>query len=158
MFGLMGGRRLGVESSGEVSLEEIRKDGVRVRPDVSALASLRDGKECVLVWHHHDDDVPGPAAEVELSLSGKPAGDSPLLLEHFRIDRDHSNAFEAWKRMGSPKDPTAEQRAVLERSSDLALLGSPEWVKPEGGKLTLRFSLPRQAVSLLVLDRGPRSR
>lgn len=153
MFGLMGGERLAVESSGEVPLEEIERDGVRGRPDVSALASLRDGKVCILTWHHHDDDVPGPDAEVELSLSGLPAGGGPVLLEHFRIDRDHSNAFEAWKRMGSPQEPTHEQYATLERASDLALLGSPEWVRPKDGTLTLRFSLPRQAVSLLVLTR-----
>ena len=59
--------------------------------------------------------------------------------------------------MGSPQQPTPEQYAELERSSDLALLGSPEWVRPEGGKLTLRFTLPRQAVSLLVLDPMGRS-
>ena len=76
-----------------------------------------------------------------------------MLLEHYRIDRDHSNAFEAWKRMGSPQQPTPEQYAALERSSDLALLGSPRWLRPEGGKLTVRLNLPRQAVSLLVLDR-----
>jgi xylan 1,4-beta-xylosidase len=156
MFGLMGGRRLAVESSGEVGLEEIRREGVRGRPDVAALASLRGGKLCVLAWHHHDDDVSGPAAEVELSVTGLHAGDIPLLLEHFRIDRDHSNAYEAWKRMGSPQHPTPEQSAELERSSDLALLGSPEWVRPDGGKVTVRFTLPRQAVSLLVLDRGHR--
>ncbi|HMN15764.1 MAG TPA: DUF3471 domain-containing protein, partial [Bellilinea sp.] len=47
------------------------------------------------------------------------------------------NAFEAWGRMGSPQQPTPEQVAELQRASDLALLSSPEWVKPEGGKLTL---------------------
>ncbi len=156
MFGLMGGRRLAVESSGEVALEAIRSGGVRGRPDVSALASLRDGKVSVLAWHHHHDDVPGPAAAIELSLAGLPGGDGPMLLEHFRIDGDHSNAFEAWKRMGSPQDPTPVQSAELERASELALLGSPEWVRPEGGKLTLRFALPRQGVSLLVLDPGNR--
>ena len=77
MFGLMGGKRLAVESTGEVGLEAIRKDGVRGKPDVSALASLRDGKVCVLAWHHHDDDVPGPDADVELTLSGLPAGGGP---------------------------------------------------------------------------------
>jgi xylan 1,4-beta-xylosidase len=111
---------------------------------------------CVLAWHHHDDDVPGPAAEVELLVTGLAAEDAPVLLEHFRIDRDHSNAFETWKRMGSPQHPTPEQSAELERSSDLALLGSPGWVRPQGGKVTVRFTLPRQAVSLLVLDRGRR--
>jgi xylan 1,4-beta-xylosidase len=156
MFGLMGGRRLAVESTGEVGLEAIQREGVRGKPDVSALASLRDGKLCILVWHHHDDDVPGPAAEVELTLSILPTKDGPVLLEHFRIDRDHSNAYEAWRRMGSPQPPTPEQRADLERASDLALLGSPEWGRPQDGTLTLRFVLPRQAVSLLVLDSGGR--
>src|SRR3954468_3452991 len=90
MFGLMGGRRLAVESDGEVGLEQIRREGVRGRPDVSALASLRDGTLCVLAWHHHDDDVPGPDANVALVLSDLPAGGGPVLLEHFRIDREHS--------------------------------------------------------------------
>src|SRR5262249_15556931 len=148
MFGLMGGERLPAESTGDVGLEPILKDGVRGKPDVSALASLRDGKVCVLAWHHHDDDVPGAAADVELMVSGLPASDRPMLLEHFRIDREHSNAFEAWKRMGSPQNPTPEQYAELQRASDLSLLDSPAWVKPEGGKVALRFTLPRQAVSL----------
>jgi xylan 1,4-beta-xylosidase len=74
------------------------------------------------------------------------------LLQHFRIDADHSNAFAAWKRMGSPQQPTPGQYAELERASNLAFLTSPEWLRPQSGKLTLKFSLPRQAVSLLVLD------
>jgi xylan 1,4-beta-xylosidase len=158
MFGLMGGRRLAVASNGEVTLEAIRKEGVRGQPDVAALASLRDDKVCVLAWHHHDDDLPGLPAEVELSVAGLPVGDAPVLVEHFRIDRDHSNAFEAWKRMGSPQHPTPEQSAELEGSSDLTLLGSPRWIRAEGGTLTVQFTLPRQAVSLLVLDQGRRPR
>ena len=153
MFGLMAGRSLTVESTGEVASETIRREGVRGKPDVSALASLAGGRLCVLVWHHHDDDVPGPTAEIEMSLDGLPVEAGPLLVEHFRIDRDHSNAFEAWKRMGSPQHPTPEQAADLMRSSNLAMLNSPEWVRPENGKVTLRFPLPRQAVSLLVLSR-----
>jgi xylan 1,4-beta-xylosidase len=157
MFGLMGGHRLLVQSSGEVPLEAIRREGVRSQPDVSAIASLHDDKICVLAWHHHDDDVPGPDADIELNLGGLPSGDRPLLLEHFRIDRDHSNTYEAWLRMGSPQRPTPEQKASLERSSHLALLGSPRWLRPGGGKLTLRFTLPRQAVSMLMLEPKGRS-
>jgi hypothetical protein len=37
-------------------------------------------------------------------------------------------------------------------------LTSPEWVRPERGTLTLKFSLPRQAVSLLVLDGAAKSK
>ncbi len=156
MFGLMGGRRLAVESTGELELTEIRDKGVTGRPDVAALATLRGGKLCILAWHHHDDDVPGPAAEVTISIVGRPDPDRPALLEHFRIDRDHSNAFEAWKRMGSPQQPSPDQYAQLERASELGLLGSPGWVRPRDGQFTIKFTLPRQAVSLLVIDSPPR--
>ncbi len=158
MFGLMGGKRLPVESTCEVALEQIRREGVLGKPDVSAVASLRDRKLCVLSWHHHDDDVPGPEADVALSLDKLPVSGGPLLIEHFRIDQDHSNVYEAWKRMGSPPQPTPGQYAELERSSNLALIESPRWVRPEGGQLTIRFRLPRQGVSLLIVDweRGPK--
>ena len=62
MFAMMGGQRLAVVSSNEITLEAIRQDGVRGKPDVSALASLQNGRLCVLIWHFHDDDVPGPSA------------------------------------------------------------------------------------------------
>lgn len=151
MFGLMGGRRLAVESSGEVPLPEMLRGGVRRSADVAALASLAPGRLCVLAWHHHDVDLPGPAAHVELKVAGLPAAVGPVLLEHFRIDRDHGNAFEAWKRMGSPRQPDPAQRAALERASQLTLLRSPEWIRPGAeGSLATRLELPRQAVSLLV--------
>jgi xylan 1,4-beta-xylosidase len=158
IFGMMGGQRIAVESSAEIGLEVIRKEGVRGKPDVAALATLKDGKLCVLVWHHHDDDVPGPSAQIELSFNQLPDSGAPVLLQHFRIDREHSNAFETWKGMGSPQRPSPEQYTRLERSSHLTLLTSPEWVRPERSKLTLKFSLPRQAVSLLVLDRPAKSK
>ena len=158
MFGMMRGQRLAVLSAGAVELDAIRKNGVRGRPDVGALASLQNGKVCVMVWHHHDDDLPGPVAVVELSLTQLADPGGPVLVQHFRIDSDHSNAFEAWKRIGSPQRPTRGQFAELERASNLALLASPEWVHPQSGRLTLKFSLPRQAVSLLVLDGAAKSK
>ena len=152
MFSLMGGERLAVAEFGAVGLDAILKEGVRGTPDVSALAA-RDGDTLsVLAWHYHDDDVPGPDAEVALELSGLPVTEGRVLLHHYRIDQHHSNAFEAWKRMGSPQSPTPGQYAELSRAGQLALLDSPEWIRAEGGRLTLRVSLPRQAVSLLRLD------
>jgi xylan 1,4-beta-xylosidase len=73
-------------------------------------------------------------------------------LEHFRIDEDHSNAFTAWKRLGSPQEPTPEQYAQLQRAAQLAMLTDPLQVPIDGGAVKLRIQLPRQAVSLLVWD------
>ena len=38
----------------------------------AALASLDRGKLCVLAWRYHDEDVPGPAADVALKINGLP--------------------------------------------------------------------------------------
>jgi xylan 1,4-beta-xylosidase len=72
-----------------------------------------------------------------------------VLIEHFRIDATHSNAFEAWKTMGSPQQPTEKQFRQLEAAGQLQLLSSPEWTTEQNGGITLRFDLPRQATSLL---------
>lgn len=152
MFGKMGGSRLAVRSSGEVALDAIVKDGVRGAPDVSALASLDGKKMSVMLWHYHDDDLPGPDADVELSLAGLPLATGEARVVHYRIDEAHSNPYGAWKRMGSPLAPTAEQYKELQAASQLARLEAPATVRLENGQATLRFALPRQGVSLVQLD------
>jgi xylan 1,4-beta-xylosidase len=147
MFAKMSGQRVVAESDGAVPLDAMLREGVRGKPDVGALASLEGRKLCLLAWHYHDDDVPGPGANVELSLGGVPAG--PLRVTHYRIDAAHSNAFEAWKKMGSPAKPTPAQYAAIEDVSQLAQLSPPSTIDGAGAH---RFELPRQAVSLLVFE------
>ena len=102
---------------------------MRLKPDVAALASLDRNKLCVLVWHYHDDDVSGPAAEVELELSRLPVRGGRATLRHFRIDDNHSNAFTEWRRMGSPAQTTSVQYARLEKAGQLAELDPPRALK-----------------------------
>jgi xylan 1,4-beta-xylosidase len=51
--------------------------------------------------------------------------------------------------MGSPAAVSGEQYADLERAASLATCGSPECHAVTSGTITLKFDLPRQAVSLL---------
>jgi len=141
-----------VESDGAVPLEEAIRQGIRSAPDVSALASREQNKLWILVWHYHDDDVPGPEAEVELALTGQPVASGDSNLRHFRIDEDHSNAFAAWKRMGSPPQPTAEQYAQLQAAGQLTAMNASETVRVENGRSAVKFKLPRQGLSLLELE------
>jgi xylan 1,4-beta-xylosidase len=152
MMAKLTGRRLPVESSGDVGLDAIMRDGVRRAADVSALASLAPGKLAVMVWHYHDDDVPGPDANVSLELSGLPSAASSARVTHYRIDETHSNAFAEWKRMGSPLAPTRAQYDLLEAAGQLVRLDAPSTVRVEKGTAMITFGLPRQAVSLLVLE------
>jgi len=151
MFAKMGGQRIGTESSAEVPLDRIVAAGVREQPDVSALASLGDSTLAVLVWHYHDDDVAGPDADVALTLAGLPAAASGARVTHYRIDETHSNAYGEWKRMGSPIAPNDAQYARLLEASKLATMEPPA-ARTTGAVTELTFRLPRQGVSLVVLD------
>jgi xylan 1,4-beta-xylosidase len=149
MLGRMSGNRVAVESSAAVPLAQVRDSGVRERPDISALASRSDRSIAVLLWNYHDDDLPAEAASVELSIEGVPAGQ--MRLTHDRIDADHSNAYDAWKRMGQPQPPTADQIVELKKAGQLQALELPRTVQPQSGRVTASFTLPRQGVSLVML-------
>jgi xylan 1,4-beta-xylosidase len=149
MLGRMRGERVAVESSGGLTLEDVRARGVRAQADVSALASRDARQAAVLVWNYHDDDLPAEPAGVELTIAGLPAGRPTLT--HYRVDHEHSNSYAAWQRMGSPQPPTPEQHAALERAGALEMVEPPRQVAVEDGRVVVRFTLPRQGVSLVTL-------
>ncbi|HEX6802301.1 MAG TPA: beta-xylosidase [Terriglobales bacterium] len=152
MFGLLGGERVEAASSAALPTAQVLREGVRSQPDINAIAARRDRGIEILVWNYHDDDLPAPAAPINLTVTGLPATAQHVLVEHFRIDSTHSNAFSAWQKMGSPPSPTPQQSAELERAGQLQLLNSPEWISSQSGSAQLEFSLPRQAMSLIKLS------
>ena len=104
-----------------------------------------------MVWNYHDNnDLNVPDSPVTIRMKGIPA--KKVLIHHYRIDQHFSNSYTLWKSMGSPQDPTAEQIAKLEQAGQLKLYTSPEWATTKDGKLNFSMKLPRQAVSLLVLE------
>jgi len=149
MAGLMEGQQVAAESDAAVALDQLLKDGVRQNPYIGAMASRGERKVTAMLWNYHDDDVPAPAAPVRLSITGLP--DGRVLLRHYRIDQSHSNAYTAWKEMGSPQDPSPEQYSKLEAAGQLELLQSPQWLTTAHGGIDLNFNLPRQAVSLIEI-------
>jgi xylan 1,4-beta-xylosidase len=152
MFSRMPDERVAVTSSAKVPLDAIVADGVRETPDVSALASRDTRQIAILVWHYHDDDVTGPAADVHLECSGLPAALDGATVTHYRVDETHSNAYAAWLRMGAPVAPDSEQYAQLQAAGSLAVIEKPKPARLSGDTIALEFTLPRQAVSLVVLD------
>lgn len=152
MYSHMSGQRIATQSDGAIPMDEILSTGVRIKPDVSALASRDGQKLCVMVWHYHDDELPGPDASVSLQLSGLPPSASEANLTHYRIDEHHSNAFSLWKNMGSPQAPSDQQYAELQRKGQLEAIAVSEPITFNTGVATVAFQLPRAAVSLIVVD------
>jgi len=149
MFGLLGNERVKVSSSGALPIEQTISSGVRQRPDINAIAAREKQEVEVLIWNYHDDDVSAPAASIDLDIDGLPATARLARLEHFRIDEHHSNAFSAWKEMGSPQSPSPEQYDRFQRAGQLELLSSPAWIPIQGGVVHVQFTLPRQGLSLV---------
>jgi xylan 1,4-beta-xylosidase len=152
MAGMMRGERVAAASSGAVALESMLASGVRDDADIDVLATRDDHGVSLLVWNYQDDDVTGPGAAVNLAVQGLPVGVRRLLMKHYRIDANHSNAFSVWKSLGSPAAPTPDQQRQLEQAGQLQLLDSPNWLWNTSGTVSISFDLPRQAVSLLRIE------
>lgn len=149
MAARMHGDRVAVESSGAIPVATIQSAGVRGAPDVDAIAVRSDHELSILVWNYHDDDLPGPEAAIKVQISGLPAAAKKATLRHYRIDETHSNAWTAWKNMGSPQQPTPGQYKALEAAGQLQELKPPATLT---APTTLDLSLPRQGISLLQLS------
>src|SRR5262249_8695999 len=109
-------------------------------------------KLCVLVWYYHDDDLPGAAANVDLQFSGLQAMQGDPEIRQYRIDADHSNATTVWQQMGSPEKPTDEQLAKLKEAGQLTKMPEPLIMLQEETMEHLGLKLPRQGVSLVVIQ------
>ena len=151
MFGLMAGDRVEATSSAALEADQVLREGVRREPDVNVIATRSENAMEVLLWNYHDDDLSATPALVNIQISGFPEEVEHGMLEQFRIDSAHSNAFTAWKQMGSPQSPTADQYKKLESAGQLQLLTSPGWVNIKRGTAQLQIGLPRQGMSLVKI-------
>jgi len=149
MFGMMSGNRVEVGGNLAYDYKAIRDKSVRDAPDINGLAAIDKKTATVMVWNYHDDNLPAPDAPVEVKMKGLPGGE--VLLSHYRIDKENSNSYQVWKKMGSPQNPTQEQIKELEKAGQLQLLNPPQTLNTENGEAIVKMELPRQGVSLLQL-------
>jgi xylan 1,4-beta-xylosidase len=148
MFAQLGPEKLSASSSAQLPLDTVMTDGVRGDADVGVLATRgANGRVAILLWHYHDDDLPGADAAISMNVQRVPRHFAATL---WRVDGAHANAFAAWKAMGSPQSPNATQYAELEKASELV----PETLKPghRRGAASFEITVPRQGVALLLID------
>ena len=151
MYGLMKGNRLKVENANETPLDSLLKNSVRSNiPDIHALASADKTSTAVMVWNYHDADIAAKGSMIKLVIKNIPA--KKVMLQQYSIDDAHSNAYAAWKKMGSPQNVTEEQYKILEKEGQLQLLNSPSWINTSNGEVVIELLLSRQAVSLVKLN------
>ncbi|RYY13409.1 MAG: beta-xylosidase, partial [Chitinophagaceae bacterium] len=150
MFGMMKGNLVSAESNRMYPLRNVIDSSIRGSTDIGAIASGDKKSAAIMIWNYHDEDVKGEPEDIIVSVKNLPA--KAFVLKEFRIDDQHSNSYETWKKMGSPQNPTREEIKKLEASGMLQSKGSIEKLQTKKGEARLPISLARQGVSLLVLE------
>ena len=151
MFGKMRGSRVEAKSNRMYSLRTVLDSSIRgPQTDIGVLASKDKNTAAVMVWNYHDDDKQGAAEPVAIDIKGVPV--QSVMVTHYRIDKEHSNSYEVWKKMGSPQNPTPAQTLELEKAGALQTIGKLETRRIKAGHLVFDILLPRQGVSLLKID------
>lgn len=148
MFGMMKGQMVKAESDKMYTLKKVLDSGFRSNAtDVGVLAAKDTRTATVLVWNYHDEDKQAPGQPIKITVNNVPV--NSVTVTEYRVDADHSNSYEVWKKMGSPQNPTAAQITELEKVGQLQAIGQPKKMMAAGGKLLVDISLPRQGVSLI---------
>ena len=156
LFAMVRGTSIAAVSDHQIPLDTMMDSGVRETADVGSVAARDGDRVGVLIWHYHDDDLPGPDASVQLDVAHlPPAFRKGAQATEYRVDHDHSNAYAAWLAMGSPEAPNNAQRAALIQAARLATIGPTDRpVSVAGAAARIDLSLPRQGVTLVVLSAG----
>lgn len=150
MLGMMKGKRVEVTGNRMYDLNTFVDSSVRGQPDIGAIAAKDNNSATIMIWNYHDEDDQKPTESIAINVEGLPAGVT-ITINEYRIDDQLSNSYEAWKKMGSPQNPTAEQVANLEKAGKLQLAHEPFKLKGQSGKIVASISLPRQGVTLMKL-------
>ncbi len=152
MAGLMKGDQISVHSDAAQTVDSIIENGVRQKPLVDGWGARSEHAISLLVWNYQDDDVAGPAADVHLNFTGLPSTAHRVLVHHYRIDAEHSNAYTLWQKLGKPEHPSEADYKRLEAAGQLQMLTSPQWMDSRSGSANIEFSLPLQGISLVQLS------
>ena len=151
MFGKMKGNRVKVEGNRMAGVKEVQDSSVRGdQTDIGGLAASENHSASVMIWNYHDDDIQDAGQQVSVTIHNLPT--TAITVTEYRIDNEHSNSYEVWKKMGSPQNPTKEQITQLEKAGQLQTIGKSSKQVIKGGVLKTTILLPRQGVSLLKAD------
>jgi len=137
LLGRLGNKRLAVSVSEDSSL-----DVLATTTDTGAIRVM-----AVNFGEAFDYDE---SHDIQIRLDGLAGGSWHY--RHYRIDREHSNAYTVWLSMGRPVVPSDEQLAVLQSRHGLEL-AEPESEITASDHPFLGTTLPPHSVSLWELDR-----
>ena len=120
--------------------------------NITAFATRdKDRISIVVVNYQHEHPFnDGLAEPVLLQVMSHLDTSGNVVVNHWRIDEKHSNAYTAFKDLGSPQLPNPIQIDAIRQKMDLELLEPPQRMKSRN-TFEFKFYLPCNAVSLIEI-------
>lgn len=150
MFAMMKGERVEVTGNMMYPLESVLNSSIREEnPDIGGIATVNKNTAAIMTWNYHDVDGPAVNTPVTVTVNGIPS--TTVNVKVYLIDKENSNSYEVWKKMGSPQSPTAAQIATLGAAGQLKCIRTKK-DQIKKGVFIERLDLERQAVALITLS------
>ncbi len=115
--------------------------------DVGALITRGPGGLNILVWNYSDALDSVPPTPITLALRNLPH--TALHMQRKLVDTTHSNAYTAWKQIGSPDQPNLNERHLLNNAAQVQIVQNTTLPPTNSGLRSLTFTLQRNAVTLI---------
>jgi xylan 1,4-beta-xylosidase len=88
-----------------------------------------------------------------MTIENLPFQAESAVVRRYQIDSEHSNAYTAWRSLGSPQDPSPDQISIVRERQGLELVDSTEASqKAQGPTLSLSLELPLPSAALLQIS------
>ena len=154
MYAKLGHQRVEMTSSRDQNPEQYNDFwGEDSGAEIDGWATLTGTKSMeVLLYCHEDTWERDSTYHIELAAENLPF-EGPYKVTHYRIDKNHSNAYAEWVHQGRPDYPVGDQYAAIKARDGLELLCPVEVVAPLDGKLKLEFDMPVKSLSLIVVTK-----
>jgi xylan 1,4-beta-xylosidase len=124
-------------------LHHLGDQRIDVASDSMLVTRRADGSLVLAVWNFSRPDDPGRIVNMSIHLKGVAPNRQA---EISQVDAQHGSALDAYRAMGSPISPTAQQYAALKKAAELP----PARVQTiENG--TIALTLPPKSLFLIEL-------
>jgi xylan 1,4-beta-xylosidase len=116
--------------------EELEHSG-----DLRCFATKSPDEISLIVWNNENESF-----DLELMIEGLKSNS----MKHYRIDKEHSNAYRKWREMGSPECPKKEELAILKKHMKLEIIESSQ--ESFSRKLKRNIKMSPYSASLIVFS------
>jgi xylan 1,4-beta-xylosidase len=123
-------------------------------PGLNVVGTISAANDSIaILTYSHTDNTSGNSSTVDnvtLNVT-MPTGWTNAKMEHWVVDRTHSNSYQAWVGLGSPKNPTATQWTTIANAAQLAHYDSIATVAITNGTCSKSFTQNYYSVGLILL-------